>query len=129
MLSKSRFLYTSMTSSRNRKIPRPERGVLRTPHASCCQDYSLVPRPPGAAATPLPWPPDRHPVPGVNNRQVSSATRPGPPRRIIAWAIRLLRSSWAFASQKGNRPTIVGTGPYLEVLATTGFRPDFFHMF
>ncbi len=130
MPSKSRFLYTSMTSSRNRKIPRPERGGLRTPpHASCCQDYSLVPRPPGAAATPLALPPDRHPVPGVNNRQVSSATRTGPPRRIIAWARCLLQDIGAFTSQKGTRPTIFGTGPYPEVLATTGFRRDFFHMF
>ena len=31
MLSKSRFLYTSPTSGQNRKIPRPERGVLHTP--------------------------------------------------------------------------------------------------
>ena len=129
MQSKSRFLYTSMTSSRNRKISRPERGACAPPHASCCQDYSLVPRPPGAAATPPALPPDRHPVSGVNNRQVSSPTQPGPPRRIIAWATRLLQGIWAFTSQKGNRPTIAETGPYPEVLATTGFRPDFFHMF
>ncbi len=35
MPSKSRFLYTSMTFSRNRKISRPERGACAPPHASC----------------------------------------------------------------------------------------------